>query len=298
MKIIGKIILYVALIGGGLFLLQVFVGSDTTQTKPNQYFSNESGQTVIPRTNSNQWEKEQRNHWKEQLNGVKLLYQEEHSRTKDAVEVLEANNSLLFGNPTLSSIEMESQQQGVLLTNLSDMADCILMGAHQIMTEPLAEGKSRYEVLKYRLLVKSNYIPGGNYYSKGFTKNSDNDSAEPLYDDWLYNLSCIALSEEDAREIVTEASYEGKVSYNYLNKHDNALEAKDKRLPELRQLLRMYYDSVEKPSISYDEFEVWACCFFLYNKDFDFKTVKKIISDKTIVGNVKLKPNTGTPIIL
>lgn len=297
MKTIGKIILYTVLIFGGLFLLQVIVDPGTRKTVTQDY-AKQPNQVNVQYANPSQWEKEQRNHWKEQLNGVKLFYQDEYSRTKDAVEVLEANNNLLFGNPTLSSVEMESQLQGVLLTGLSDMADCILMGAHQIMTEPFAEGKSRYEVLKYRLLVKSNYIPGGNDYSKGFTKNSNNNSAEPLYDDWLYSLSCIALSEEDAREIVTEASYEGKVSYNYLNKHDNALEAKDKRLPELRQLLRMYYDSVEQPSITHNEFEVWACCFFLYDKDFDFKTIKKIISDKTIAGNVKLKPNTGSPIIL
>lgn len=297
MKIFGKIILYATLIFGGLFLLQVIVDPNTPKAITQDY-AKETNQVRVQYANPAQWEKEQRDHWKFQLNNLKLLYQEEYNATKDAVEVLSANNSLLFGNPSLSSVEREMQLQGVMLTNLSAMADCILMGAYQIMTEPLAEGKTRYEVLKYRLLVKSNYIPGGNDYSKGFVKDGNNESAEPLYDDWLYNLSCIALSEEDAREMVEEASYDGKVSYDYLNKHASALEAKDERLPELRQLLRMYYDSVEEPSITYNEFEVWACCFFLYDKDFDFKTVKKIIADKTIIGNVKLKPNTGSPIIL
>lgn len=268
MKTFGKILLYLLIISVGLSVVAMIVNPNTN--------------TVARYGNPFRWEQEQRDHWKAGLNSAILIYQEEYNATKSQYDVLP------YGI-------LSSSLKNILITNLSDMADCILMASHQIMTEPLAEEETIYEVLKYRLLVKSDYIPGGIDYSDGFVKESHKkENTDALYDDWLYSLSCLALSEESVKEIIEEASYEGKINHNYY--HDN--EVRDRRVAELRQILRQYYDSVEAPSITYDEFEVWACCFILYNKDFDFNTTKKIIADKTIKGNIALKPNTGSPIIL
>lgn len=241
------------------------------------------------------FEREQRTTWKEGLDYTLAAYETEY---KDALEMSKTVDEILRDKFELALFQEELKYDAEVRENytwmLSElyytvgaMADWVLIKYHQINPEPMAEsGTPINEILKNRILDKAKYKEDG----------------EDYYAEWLYSSSCLPATKEYYQQIIREAKQKGKVDESYFNRYYNSPFFGESRgvtaLGDFRVILYDYYEWVEEPSISYDEFEVWACCYLLYGKDFNFKTVKKIIKEKSIIGNVELMPNVGHPVIL
>lgn len=250
---------------------------------------------IVKERKPDSWELEQRAKWIEGLDYTLAAYKIEYDEALETSHILDEIlkdrvECTLFQEDLKYDAEVRENyiwMLSELYYSVDAMADWVLIKYHSINPEPMAdETVPINEVLKDRILDKAKYKEDG----------------EDFDGEWLYSLSCIPATKQYYQQILREAKQKGEIDESYFNRYYNSPFLGESRgvteLHDFRVILSDYYEWVEEPSISYDEFEVWACCYILYGKDFDFKTVKKIINDKAIAGNVKLKPNTGSPIIL
>lgn len=240
-------------------------------------------------------EQEQRTVWKEGIDYTLAAYQTEYSEALETSKTIDEILKNKFERALFEEeLKYDAEVRDGYIWMLSQlyytvyaMADWVLIKYHKINTEPLAnENTPIVEVLKHRILLKAKY-----------EENGEDFDAE-----WLYCSSCLPATKQYHQQILREAKQSGTVDGGYYNRYYNSPFFGESRgvteLHDFRVILSDYYEWVEEPTISYDEFEVWACCYMLYGKDFDFKTIRKIIFDKSIIGKLNLKPNIGHPVIL
>lgn len=266
---------------------------DEQQTDKNSALFSQTIRIVNERR-QNSWELKQRAKWIEGLDYTLAAYSIDHNEALEASKTLDKTLRNRYERTLFEEeLKYDAEVRDGYVSMLSElyytvyaMADWVLIKYHKINTEPLANGLSIEDVLKHRILHKAN----------------DKEAGKDFDAEWLYCSSCLPVSKQQHQQILRKAQQRGNADDSYFNNYYNSPFLGESRgvteLLDFRVILYDYYEWVEEPSISYDEFEVWACCYMLYGKDFDFKTIRKIIKDKAIAGNVKLKQNVGHPIIL